>query len=235
MRSIACLTHARRPFACGRCAPASSWQWRRSLARAISRRGGIVPAFRWRITSCCCGRDGPAVLTSRLQRAWEFRGVQNRETTRLGSHPVGPGQSSNQETRIVAPSGSYAQGRAPLGPGRIGLRLFLGIVRLVRFRWLRLNLTGGLVLRQVELFFDLALAAGQFLVTLLALEKRANLGFQFLRPFGSVSDVVVELGGPLLEALDVGFERTDGALCRVRHPGSVTVPPAHNHFDVVVE
>ena len=69
MRRIVCLMRSRRPFACGRCVPASSWRWHRWRGRAISRRGGIVPAFPWRRTSCCCGRDGPAVSTNLRLRA----------------------------------------------------------------------------------------------------------------------------------------------------------------------
>ena len=63
----------------------------------------------------------------------------------------------------------------------------LGILLLIQVRRIRINLAGCLVLCKVELFPDLTLAAGQLLIALLALEVRADFGFQFFRPLGGVS------------------------------------------------
>jgi len=68
-----------------------------------------------------------------------------------------------------------------------------------------------LVLGEVEFFLDLTLTTGQLLVTLLALEVRADFGFQFIRPLGGVGDVVIKFGRTLLKTLEVRFERTNRA------------------------
>ena len=94
--------------------------------------------------------------------------------------------------------------------------LFLGFLLLVCVRRIRFNLARRLVLGEVELFLNLTLAAGQLLVTLLALEVRADFGFQFFRPLGGVGDVAIKFGRAFLKALDVRFERTNRALRRVR-------------------
>ena len=61
-----------------------------------------------------------------------------------------------------------------------GLRGFVG-----RFGF---NLAGGLVFRQVELLFNLALALGQFLIAFLAVELRADPAFEFSRAFLRVAN-----------------------------------------------
>jgi hypothetical protein len=60
---------------------------------------------------------------------------------------------------------------------------FGGLVRRRGF-----HLAGGLVLREVELFFNLTLSAGQFLVTLLALELRSDPAFEFDRALLRIGD-----------------------------------------------
>ena len=117
----------------------------------------------------------------------------------------------------------------------MGFGLFLGILLLVCVRRIRINLAGRLVFGEVEFFLDLTLTPGQLLVTLLALEVRADFGFQFLRPLGGVGDVVFKFGRAFLKALDVRFERTNRAQRRVRHARGVAVLSAHNHFHGVVE
>src|SRR5947207_3365266 len=104
----------------------------------------------------------------------------------------------------------------------MSLVLFLGILLVVRVRRIRINLAWGLVLGEIELFLNLALAAGQLLVTLLALEMRADFGFQFFRPLGGVGDVVFKFGRPLLKTLDICFKRTNRALCGVCYASGVT-------------
>jgi hypothetical protein len=44
------------------------------------------------------------------------------------------------------------------------------------------------------------------LKTLLALEVRADFGFQLFRSFGGVGDIVIKFGRTLLKTLDVRFE-----------------------------
>ena len=44
------------------------------------------------------------------------------------------------------------------------------------------RLAGSLILGQIEFFLNFTLTTGQFLITLLALEMRADFGFQFFRP-----------------------------------------------------
>ena len=88
----------------------------------------------------------------------------------------------------------------------------LGNLLRVFVRRIGINLAWGLVLGEIEFFFALALAAGQLLVTLLALEMRADFGFQFLPPLGGVGDVSFQSGGAFLKTLDVRFERTNRAL-----------------------
>ena len=119
-------------------------------------------------------------------RAWESPVVQIRETTPPGLRPAVPGRSSSRETQIVAQSRSYANGCPMFGSGRLGFGLFLGIFLLAHVRRIRINLAWRWVLGEVELFLDLALTAGQFPVTLLALEMRTDFGFQFFRPLDRV-------------------------------------------------
>jgi hypothetical protein len=95
----------------------------------------------------------------------------------------------------------------------MGFGLFFGIALLVRIRRLCINLTWRLVFGQVEFFLNLALTAGQFLVTLLTLEVRAHFGLQFFRPLAGIGNVVFKFGRTFLETLDVCFERTNRALC----------------------
>ena len=88
----------------------------------------------------------------------------------------------------------------------MGLGLILGILLLVSISRISLNLAGGLILGQVEFFLNFTLAAGQFLITLLALEMRSDFGFQFFRPPVGVGDVAFHFGGTLLKTLDVRFQ-----------------------------
>ena len=80
-------------------------------------------------------------------------------------------------------------GRAVLGPGRVCFGLLLRTLLCGFLGRIGVNLAGGLVLGEVEFFFNLTLASGQLLVTLLPLEVRADFGLQLLRPFVGVSDV----------------------------------------------
>ena len=77
---------------------------------------------------------------------------------------------------------SYTHSRAPLVPNRFGDLSGLGILHLVVISRNGFSLAGSLVLRQVELFLDFALAAGQRLVTLFMLEGSTDFGFEFLDP-----------------------------------------------------
>ena len=88
----------------------------------------------------------------------------------------------------------------------MGLSLFLGFSLLVFVNRPGFNLARSLVLGEVELFLDLTLATGQLLIALLALEVRADFGFQLFRALVGIGDVCFQSSGAFLKALDVRFE-----------------------------
>ena len=57
------------------------------------------------------------------------------------------------------------------------LGLFLGVLLRRFIGRISIHLAGRLILGELELFFDLALATGQLLITLLTLKVRADFGF----------------------------------------------------------
>ena len=65
-------------------------------------------------------------------------------------------------------------------------------------RRIRLDLAGGLILGEIELFLNFALAAAQLLLTRLMLERSADFGPKFLAPLLGLGDVRFELVGPFL-------------------------------------
>ena len=80
-----------------------------------------------------------------------------------------------------------------------------GFLLLNRLRGLGLDLAGSLVLGQIELFLDLALATAQVLVVLLLLERCADFCFKLLRALLGVGNIRLQLGGTFLETLDGGL------------------------------
>ena len=101
---------------------------------------------------------------------------------------------------------SYTYSRAPFVANGFRDILGFGILRFVVVPRNGIHLAGGLVLGEVELFLDFALAAAQISVTLLMLERSANFGFEFLAPLVGIGDVGFQLGGTLLEALNGRFQ-----------------------------
>ncbi len=63
-----------------------------------------------------------------------------------------------------------------------------------------------MVLRQVQFFFDLALAAAQLLVSIFVLERRPDLFAQFFGALLRVGNVSFQFGRPLVKALNGHFE-----------------------------
>src|SRR5258708_4450024 len=80
----------------------------------------------------------------------------------------------------------------------------------------RVGLAGGLVLGEVELFLNLALAATQLFVAFLVFKWHADFTFQFFGTLVGVGDVGLQLDSAFLKTLDGQFERTDRTLCGVR-------------------
>src|SRR5258708_2764907 len=119
--------------------------------------------------------------------------------------------------------------------GGFGLRLTLGSFLLQIVNGNRLSLAGSLVFGEVEFFLNFTLAPAQLMVTLLALEGCADLGFQFRGTLVRIDNVTLQFGSAFFKTLDCRFERADCAQRRVRDTRAVTVLPAHNNLDGVVE
>jgi hypothetical protein len=98
-----------------------------------------------------------------------------------------------------------------------------------------LKLVGCLIFGEIKFLLDFRLAVDQFVITLLLLEGRANLGFQFGCALLRILDVGFQPRGAFFKSLHRGFERADGAQRRVGDAGAVTVFAAQNEFGGVVE
>ncbi len=70
----------------------------------------------------------------------------------------------------------------------------------------RFDLARGLVLGEVKLLFDFALAAAQLLVTLFVLKGSADFGFKFLAPLVGIGNIRFQLASALLETLNGRFQ-----------------------------
>ena len=98
-----------------------------------------------------------------------------------------------------------------------------------------IHLARCLIFGEVKLFLDFRLAGYKFVITLLLLEWRTYLGFQFSCALLRILDVGFHPSDTFLKSLHRGFERTDGAECGVGDAGAVTVFAAQNEFGGVVE
>jgi len=86
-----------------------------------------------------------------------------------------------------------------------------------------------LVLGEVELLFDVALAPAHLLVMFLFLEGYADFLFEFFRPLVGVGDVRFRLDDAFLEALDGRLQGTDCAQRGVGDAGGLTVLASAPH------
>ena len=100
---------------------------------------------------------------------------------------------------------SHTHPRAPFVANGLRDILDFGILLLDWVSRISLDLTRSLILGEVQIFLDFALAAAQLLVAILMLEGSADIGFEFLTPLVDIGDVGFQLGGALLEALNGGF------------------------------
>jgi hypothetical protein len=122
-----------------------------------------------------------------------------------------------------------------VGPVRMGLGLFIGILLLVSISRISLNLAGGLIFVKIKLFLNLTLTASQLLKTVFALELRANFFTKLSNALVGIGDVQRQSFRAFFKSLNRRLQRADGAESRVRDPSAVTVFAAQDHFGGVVE